>query len=294
MRILSWNVNGLRACGDEGLRRWLARSQRRSSASRRCAPRGPAPGRRLRTPGGWHTHFVAAEKRRLQRRRPLLAAQARRASRPRSARPRFDAEGRLQIARFGRLVVANVYFPNGSGSRGTTAACPTSSTSTPRSSSGCNGCAGGGLRVLVMGDFNTAHHEIDLARPKRQPEDQRLPARGARRARPLDRGRLGRHLPRTSSRARTTTPGGASASASARSNVGWRIDYVLRLAGGDEARDAAPSSARRDGLGPLPGRRRRRPGGRARRATPGVDSGPVRWRLPPVSLWCAHGTPCTR
>ena len=28
---------------------------------------------------------------------------------------RFDDEGRLQIARFGRLVVANGYFPNGSG-----------------------------------------------------------------------------------------------------------------------------------------------------------------------------------
>ena len=27
----------------------------------------------------------------------------------------FDSEGRLQIARFGRLIIANGYFPNGSG-----------------------------------------------------------------------------------------------------------------------------------------------------------------------------------
>ena len=68
----------------------------------------------LRAPRRWHAYFSPAE-------RPGYSGVALYSRRAPDAlttsldEARFDAEGRLQIARFGRLVVVNGYFPKGSG-----------------------------------------------------------------------------------------------------------------------------------------------------------------------------------
>ena len=113
-RILSWNVNGLRACDAKGFRRWLDRSDAEIVGVQEVRAQTDDLPRRLAAPRGWHTHFVAAE-------RPgysgvgLYARRAPEALETSLAQRAFDAEGRVQLARFGRLVVANVYFPNGNG-----------------------------------------------------------------------------------------------------------------------------------------------------------------------------------
>src|SRR5205085_3619894 len=71
----------------------------------------PAP---LRALDGWHAHVVAGRRAgysgvaMFSRTRPDAVETS-------LGRPRFDREGRLQIAHFGRLSIANVYFPNGNG-----------------------------------------------------------------------------------------------------------------------------------------------------------------------------------
>ncbi|MEN8160454.1 MAG: endonuclease/exonuclease/phosphatase family protein, partial [Myxococcota bacterium] len=60
MRILSWNVNGLRACGGKGFRRWLDRSEAEIVGVQEVRARLEDLPRRLRTPAGWHTHFSPA------------------------------------------------------------------------------------------------------------------------------------------------------------------------------------------------------------------------------------------
>jgi exodeoxyribonuclease-3 len=84
----------------------------------------------------------------------------------------------------------------------------------------------GGLRVLVMGDLNTAHHEIDLARPKGNVHTSGfLPEERAELDRWVDAGWTDtfRHF--------ESRPGhyswwsqrfGVRAK-----NIGWRIDYVF-------------------------------------------------------------------
>jgi len=84
----------------------------------------------------------------------------------------------------------------------------------------------GGKRVLVMGDFNTAHHEIDLARPRQNrrtsgflPEERReldrwLAAGWVDTFRRFESGPG--HYTWWSQRLGVRTK-----------NVGWRIDYVL-------------------------------------------------------------------
>ena len=76
---------------------------------------------------------------------------------------RFDDEGRFIVAHFG-LSVASIYFPKGNGKE----------RDNPRVAYKMDFYRAAFERhrlrrrgrVYVLGDFNTAHHEIDLARPK--------------------------------------------------------------------------------------------------------------------------------
>ena len=114
IRVLSWNVNGLRACARKGFRAWLRRSRAEILGLQevRALPEDlPAD---VRSPKGWHTHFACAERLGysgvglFSRRKPDRMETA-------LGMDRFDVEGRLQIARFGRLALVNAYFPKGSG-----------------------------------------------------------------------------------------------------------------------------------------------------------------------------------
>ncbi|EYF04658.1 Exodeoxyribonuclease III [Chondromyces apiculatus DSM 436] len=80
--------------------------------------------------------------------------------------PLFDVEGRFQLARFGRLVVVNAYFPNGNGKDRDLSRVPYKLAFYRRLFDLLEPEKKRGAPIVVMGDFNTAHHEIDLARPR--------------------------------------------------------------------------------------------------------------------------------
>lgn len=80
--------------------------------------------------------------------------------------PQFDVEGRVITARFGRLAVCSAYFPKGDGPNRDMSRIPYKLDFYAALLSHLNGLRRSGLRVLCMGDFNTAHRPIDLARPK--------------------------------------------------------------------------------------------------------------------------------
>jgi len=139
---------------------------------------------------------------------------------------RFDAEGRLQIAHFGRLAVANVYFPNGNGVERDNSRVPFKLEFYGAVFDRVQALRRAGKRVVVLGDFNTAHREIDLARPKANRETSGfLPEECAELDRWLAAGWV------DSFRAFDPSPGrytwwSQRFGVRAR-NVGWRIDYVL-------------------------------------------------------------------
>ena len=225
MRIVSWNVNGLRACAKKG----FVESLRRSNADivglqevRAFADQLPDEIRNL---DGWHIHYCPAE-------RPGYSGVALFSRQPPTrietslGEQRFDVEGRLQIARFDRLTVINAYFPKGSGKDRDNSRVPYKLDFYRAVFDRARK-----LRrrqpVLVIGDYNTAHHEIDLARPKDNvknsgflPEERaeldRLLEAGwidtFRRLHPGEAGHYSWWSQRSGARAR---------------NVGWRIDYVL-------------------------------------------------------------------
>lgn len=224
-RVLSWNVNGLRACDRSGFRQQLRRLRPDVFGLQevRARPEQLAPG--LRSPRGWHTHFVAAERKGYSgvglycRRAPDAVHTSLQA-------PRFDREARVQIARFGRLVIANAYFPNGSGRDRDHGRVPYKLAFYRRLFELLQARRRGGYRVLVMGDLNTAHEEIDLARPRSNHTTSGfLPRERAE----LDRWFAAGWI--DTFRAFEPGPGHYSWWSQRvgvrERNVGWRIDYVL-------------------------------------------------------------------
>jgi exodeoxyribonuclease-3 len=225
IRILSWNVNGLRSCAGKGFARVLARSRAEIVGLQEVRARPEQLPAALREPRRWHAAFSAAE-------RPGYSGVALYARRPPDrvetalGLPEFDREGRLQLARFGRLVIANVYFPKGSGSLRDNSRVPYKLAFYRALFDELERLRRGGRRVLVMGDFNTAHREIDLARP-RDNRDQSgfLPEERAELDRWVARGWVDtfrRFDPAPQRYSWWSQRFGVRAR-----NVGWRIDYVL-------------------------------------------------------------------
>lgn len=232
MRLYSWNVNGIRAAARKGLRDWLdgcggdVVGLQEVRAGRDQIPPD------LDAPDGWHLDVRPAERAGYSG----VALYSR--LRPDAVRaslgaPEFDAEGRVQLARFGRLAVANVYFPNGNGKDRDNGRVPFKLDFYRRLFEVLEPERRGGGRVLVMGDFNTAHTEIDLARPKdnrevsgflpeeRQELDRWIRSGWTDTFRVFEKG--GGHYSWWSQRF------GVRAR-----NVGWRLDYVLASPGAME------------------------------------------------------------
>ena len=233
MRILSWNVNGLRACVRKGFHDFLASCDADIVALQEVRAFAHQLDEQTRAPSGWHAHFAPAE-------RPGYSGVAIYSRQPPDrvetalGEPRFDIEGRLIIAHFGRLAVASLYFPKGSGRDRDNSRVPYK----------LDFCAAVFERlqtlrrrgpVLAVGDYNTAHEAIDLARPKSNTKSSGfLPEERAEMTRWLNAGWVdtfrARHPNEPGHYSWWRQWGGMR-----ERNVGWRIDYVL----------ASPSAAKR-------------------------------------------------
>ncbi len=233
MRILSWNVNGLRACAKKGFGRWLGHCRAEIVGLQEVRAREEQLPDNVRAPKRWHTHFVHAEKAGSNGVGLYAQRQPDRVDTT-LGEERFDREGRLQLAHFGKLVVANVYFPNGSGKNRDNSRVPYKLDFYAALFARLQALRRRGP-VFVMGDYNTAHEEIDLARPKSNAKASGfLPEERAEMGRWIDAGWVdtlrARHPGEAGHYTWWRQWGGAR-----ENNVGWRIDYVL----------ASPSAAKR-------------------------------------------------
>jgi len=226
VRIVSWNVNGLRACAKKGFGAWLDGCGADIVGVQEVRAREEDLPEGIRARPGWHARFVAAERRGYSG-VGLFARREPDAVETSLGAPRFDREGRVQIVRFDRLVVANVYFPKGSGTDRDNSRVPYKLAFYRALFRRLERLRRGGLRVLVMGDFNTAHTELDLARPRDNAKNSGfLPQERAELDRWLRAGWVDafRHFHPDEPGHYTWWRqwGGAR-----EKNVGWRIDFVL-------------------------------------------------------------------
>jgi len=143
-RILCWNVNGIRAVRGKGFLEWLYRE----SPDILCVQETKASPEQLdedlREPKGYHVYWNYPERKGYGARE-------------------FDIEGRFIITEYPEFILLNVYFPNGK----------KDATRLKYKMDFYEACLDfidrlkvKGERLIICGDFNTAHKEIDLARPK--------------------------------------------------------------------------------------------------------------------------------
>ncbi len=161
-RILSWNVNGFRAVYKKGFMDWMHGESPDILCLQETKAQEDQIQKELKDVNGYHYFFCSAERKGYSgvaiftKEIPISVKQG-------FGIPRFDSEGRVLVAEYKGFILCNVYFPNGG--------------------SGPERLAykmdfykhflefmlqlkNSGKNVIVCGDVNTAHKEIDLARPK--------------------------------------------------------------------------------------------------------------------------------
>ncbi len=162
-RILSWNVNGLRAILKKGFLEWLLREQPHILCIQETKAQEEQIPDSVKKLEGYFTYFASAQ------RKGYSGAGLFTKLKPKNIRrgfgiERFDREGRVIIADYGKFLLCNIYFPNGKISKerlGYKMAFYDAFLKYVQK------LREKGERLIICGDVNTAHTEIDLARPKK-------------------------------------------------------------------------------------------------------------------------------
>ncbi|MGH7442553.1 MAG: exodeoxyribonuclease III [bacterium] len=222
MRILTWNVNGIRSVHGKGFLDWFSKSKADVVCLQEIKATEDKIPPELRSPKGWHAAFFPALK-------PGYSGTAV-YSRDKPdevwkgiGEPRYDGEGRVLGARFGSLHVVSAYFPN-------------SQEAGKRLELKTDFCRditkklAGLVRkkqdLVLCGDYNIAHKAIDLARPDDNHEN---PGFFPQECRAMDdflaAGFSDVFRERHPDEAGLYTWWSYRAAARQR-NVGWRIDYT--------------------------------------------------------------------
>ena len=162
LRLLSWNVNGLRAVHRKGFLQWFAGEspdilcmQETKISEEQLSPE-------LRQVEGYDSYFSCAE------RKGYSGVAIFTKVPPAKVESEFKVEilaneGRVLMADYGRFTLLNVYFPNG---RSSQERLQYKMDFYDAFLELVDRLVQQGNNVVVCGDVNTAHRAIDLARPK--------------------------------------------------------------------------------------------------------------------------------
>lgn len=163
--ILSWNVNGLRAILKNGFAAWLQAERPDVLCLQETRVLPDELAEADRNPAGYQSFWNPAV------RKGYSGTAVYTRIPPRSISnmgvDAFDEEGRLQVIEFDAFTVLNGYWPNSQDQR---ARLDYKLNYVRALSRLANRLVKQGRRLVICGDFNIAHREIDLARPKQNEE----------------------------------------------------------------------------------------------------------------------------
>jgi exodeoxyribonuclease-3 len=160
LKIISWNVNGLRAVMKKGFMDFLA-AKGPDIVCLQETKTSEAP-LELYQADGYRRYFASGEKKGYSGVAILTREEPRSVTRG-FGDTRFDGEGRTLIADYGKFVLMNIYFPNGKASP---ARLDYKMGFYDAFLDYADRLKGQGRKIVVCGDVNTAHDERDIARPR--------------------------------------------------------------------------------------------------------------------------------
>ena len=220
--ILSWNVNGIRAVFKKGFAEWLKEADPDILCLQETKAWEEQLGKEITHVPGYHSYWCQGVKKGYSgtaiytKEKPLSVERG-------FGIEEFDNEGRIIIAEYKKFTLINIYYPNGKRDK---QRLQYKMDFYEAFQKYANKLKDEGKNLIICGDVNTAHKEIDLARPKQNqktsgflPEERawidRFLADGY-----IDTLRMFNEAPEiytwwdVFTKARTR-------------NVGWRIDYFF-------------------------------------------------------------------
>ena len=162
LKLYSWNVNGIRASIKKGIVEWINKEQPDIFCTQETKAQFHQLPESIINVSGYTSYWNSAEK------PGYSGVSIHTRSKPENhengmGAEEFDHEGRTLMMKFQNFTLYNVYFPNGQSKE-------------ERLKYKLEFYdeflkiilkkKEDGEKIVICGDFNTAHHEIDLARPK--------------------------------------------------------------------------------------------------------------------------------
>jgi exodeoxyribonuclease-3 len=162
MKIYSWNVNGIRAIKDKGFIEWILKEQPEVLCVQETKIQEIQISEELKNIEGYYSYFSCAEKKGYSgvgiytKQKPISVCYG-------IGIERFDSEGRIVIAEFEKFTLLNIYFPNGQKDE---IRLIYKMEFYDALLDYCEKLREKGKKLIICGDYNTAHKAIDLKNPK--------------------------------------------------------------------------------------------------------------------------------
>ena len=162
LKILSWNINGIRAVERKGFLDWLKQESPDVLCLQETKVQPEQIGFEIQHVPGYYTYWNFPE------RRGYSGVATFTKEKPGGVEngfgiKKFDLEGRVTITKYPQFTLFNVYFPNG---RMNDERLRYKMDFYDAFLDFVTSVKERGGKLIICGDFNTAHKEIDLARPR--------------------------------------------------------------------------------------------------------------------------------
>lgn len=162
MKIITWNVNGIRAVAQKGLNEFREKEKPDFLCLQETKCHPDQVEESLTSPKGWQGYWSAAQRAGYSgtvtfcRETPQEVARG-------FGIPRFDAEGRMVVTQHPKFTLYNVYFPNGGSGQ---ERHDFKQDFLKRFGHHLVKKAKAGENIILVGDYNVAYMDIDVYDPK--------------------------------------------------------------------------------------------------------------------------------